>query len=92
METFNSLETAKRRWQSCSISGSGNFALVLKCCYCVVLCNFLLEAQAQAANKCCPNCSHGIIEGRWHEIVELKPPAKPASKIRSNFAHFMESE
>jgi len=92
METFNALETAKRRWSHCTISGSGNFAVALNCCYHVVLCGFLLEAQALAGNKCCPNCSHNIVPGKWHEIVELQPPARPASRIRGNFAAFMEAD
>jgi hypothetical protein len=92
METFNALETAKRRWQSCTISGSGNIAVVLKCRYHVVLCGFLLEAQALAGSKCCANCSHGIIEGKWHEIVELQPPARPATRMRGNFAAYMAAD
>ena len=92
METFNALETAKRRWQHCTVSGCGPIAVILNCCYRVVLCSFLLEAQALAGNKCCDNCAHGIMEGRWHEIVELQPPVRPASKLRGNFAAFMAAD
>jgi hypothetical protein len=92
MQTFNALEMAKRRWNHCTVSGAGNIAVVLNCQYRVVLCSTPIEAQAIASTKCCPeNCAHGVLEGRWHEIVELKPPV-PRSRLRGNFAAFMEAD
>jgi hypothetical protein len=93
MKTFNALEMAKRKWNHCTISGTGNIAVVLGCCYRVVLVEIPIQAQALANDRCSPNCSHTIApHGGWHQIHVLRPPEPHRPRLRGNFAAFMEQD
>jgi hypothetical protein len=93
-ENFNTtLIMAKRRWPHCTTTGSGSIAVVLGCSYRVLLVQTPIEAQSLANGKCCDHCNHTIApDGKWHEIVELKEPAAPVSRMRGNFAAFMAAD
>lgn len=91
MTSFNALEMSKRRWPHCRIEGSGSLAVILACSYRVVLCTLPIEASAIVSKPCCENCAHGIMEGRWHTVEVLQPPAQPRTP-RNNFAAFMAAD